>query len=371
MATRGVSPTSTASTLSNITVQTEKQGDVRAMLSASPSFSTPPTSLDDEASVLSDITKTEQHDEAFESTTSPQDPDDAAHAMPHALPQVPLSESRRPARSSRKSVTTYNLQILAGTAIHTPTKYLEKHHKTVVHGSLGSITKKDNPASAKKKSYRPKIGPADVDDPVEEQLAEEAAQAARRRTSSRMTDLRKEALRRVSGVDEAATRNLPAGQTLLRRSASDSHLKSSRTSASTASLNRPHMARGNGNTADMIQAQGSEEYSKPKSKTWLKHGLYVGQHRDFDPRRSESQNRAKKRSRKLHADDVLPLPMFAADRLLNEDPHHVFRDFKLPFDTYHPLPRKVKVDGWVKLHKSMYHLLYYRASLMPCRQVHW
>jgi palmitoyltransferase ZDHHC9/14/18 len=46
------------------------------------------------------------------------------------------------------------------------------------------------------------------------------------------------------------------------------------------------------------------------------------------------------------------MPIFAAARVLNEDPHHVFKDFKLPFDTYHPLPRKVKVDGWVKLNKS-------------------
>jgi palmitoyltransferase ZDHHC9/14/18 len=358
MATRCVSPTSTSSTLSNITVQTEKQGDVRAMSSASPSFSTPPTSLDDEASVLSDIPKTEQPDEAFENTTIPQYSDDVAPTMSHALPQMSLNEGRRPARSSRKSVTTYNVQILAGTAIHTPTKYLEKHHKTVVHGSLGSIAKKDSATSAKKKAYRSKTGSADVDDPVEEQLATEAAQAARRRTSSRMTDLRKEALRRISGVGEAVTSTLLGGQALmhgtLRRSASDSHLNSSRASASTALLNRPHMARGNANGTEINQTQGSEEYSKPKSKTWLKHGLYVGQHRDFNPRLSESQNRVKKRNRKLHDDDVLPLPMFAADRLLNEDPHHVFRDFKLPFDTYHPLPRKVKVDGWVKLHKSMY-----------------
>ena len=78
----------------------------------------------------------------------------------------------------------------------------------------------------------------------------------------------------------------------------------------------------------------------------------MGQDRDFDPRLSESQNRAKKRAKKPGKAHSLPLPMFACERLLNEDPKLVFRDFKLPFDTYSPLPRKVKVDGWVKLNKS-------------------
>jgi palmitoyltransferase ZDHHC9/14/18 len=100
------------------------------------------------------------------------------------------------------------------------------------------------------------------------------------------------------------------------------------------------------------QAPEEKIFSKPKSKVWLKQGLYVGQDRDFDPRLSESQNRAKKRAKRPGEVNVLPLPIFACERLLNEDPRHVFRDFKLPFDTYSPLPRKVKVDGWVKLNKS-------------------
>jgi palmitoyltransferase ZDHHC9/14/18 len=104
---------------------------------------------------------------------------------------------------------------------------------------------------------------------------------------------------------------------------------------------------------DGSQAQEEKIFSKPKSKVWLKQGLYVGQDREFDPRLSESQNRAKKRAKKpMDAASILPLPIFACERLLNEDPRHVFRDFKLPFDTYSPLPRKVKVDGWVKLNKS-------------------
>ncbi|KAF1838483.1 SET domain-containing protein [Decorospora gaudefroyi] len=352
MAERDLSPSSTTSTLSNITVQTDKQVDARALSSASPSVSTPPTSLGDEASVLSETTKIEQAVHVSDEAPAP--------AMPDEVPgsaRAPSSESRRPARSSRKSVTTYNVQILAGTAIHTPTKYLEKHHKNVVHGSLEKIAK-TNVAPAKRKTPRLKSEVADVSDPVEEQLVAEAAQAARRRTSSRMTDLRKELLLNISGAGEAVASTLSEGkayvQATLRRRASESHLPPSRSTSSTVSLKRSHATIKDRDDHENSRPQDNKVFSKPKSKMWLRQGLYVGQDRDFDPRFSESQNRAKKRAKKSKETGVLPFPMFACERLLNEDPRHVFRDFKLPFDTYSPLPRKVKVDGWVKLHKNRF-----------------
>jgi palmitoyltransferase ZDHHC9/14/18 len=348
MAARDTSPSSTSSTLSNITVRTEKQVDARIMSSASPSISTPPTSLDDEYSVISENTKTEHVSEMVEVNHIPQ-PMDHAPGTPHALPVVPASEGRRSARSSRKSVTTYNVQILAGTAIHTPTKYLEKHHKNVLHGELEAAAAQDNLTPARKRALKSKAGSAGIDDPVEEQLAAESAQAARRRTSSRVTDLRKEALRNISGVGQVVANALSDSKTLvqnsLRRSASDPTLKFNKSK-------RPLAALGDEVASDTDDAD-EPKFLKPKSKLWLRQGLYVGQHRDFNPRLSESQNRAKKRAKRRQGAEALPLPMFAADRVLNEDPHHVFKDFKLPFDTYHPLPRKVKVDGWVKLNKSM------------------
>lgn len=344
MAERDLSPTSTSSTLSNITVRTDKQADARAMSSASPSISTPPTSLDDEASVLSEITKTEHTLEVYEEAPTLQDLAEAQSSA-HDTPGPVNSEGRRSARSSRKSVTTYNVQILAGTAIHTPTKYLEKHHKNVVHGSLEAIALKEKNTSGKRKTFRPKSEAADMDDPVEEQLVSETAQAARRRTSLRGPDLRKEVL-----VNTVSNGKMPS-QGILRRSASDSHLKSLQLSSSKVSLKRSRATL----ELDDIQTtpiQQEKSFLKPKSKVWLKQGLFVGQHRNFDPRLSESQNRSKRKIKKLGENGTLPLPMFAYERRLNEDPRHVFNDFKLPFDTYSPLPKKVKVDGWVKLHKS-------------------
>lgn len=322
------------------------------MSSASPSISTPPTSLDDEYSVQSDNAKTELLVDVPEANHIPRGLEDAL-VTPHPTPDVPLSEGRRPARSSRNSVPTYNVQILAGTAIHTPTKYLEKHHKNVLHGSLESPVSKDDLTPAKRRAYKAPPGSADTEDPVEEQLVAEAAQAARRRTSSRVTDLRKEALRNISGVGQVVANALSDGKILVRntlkRSASDGALKSSKSK-------RPAHASGDSDGID-AEATSDQNLLKPKAKLWLRQGLYVGQHREFNPRLSESQNRARKRTKRRQDDDVLPLPMFAADRVLNEDPHHVFKDFKLPFDTYNPLPRKVKVDGWVKLSKSMLHFL--------------
>lgn len=348
MAARDASPTSTSSTLSNITVQTEKQVDARIMSSASPSISTPPTSLDDECSVLSDTTKVEQSSEVTEGNHIPRGLENAPDTPGPSQDDVPPSDGRRSARSSRKSVATYNVQILAGTAIHTPTKYLEKHHKNVLHGSIESPTYKDDSTPAKKRVTKAKLASADLEDPVEQQLVSEAAQAARRRTSSRVTDLRKEALRNISGVGNVVANALSDGKTLvqntLKRSASDATLQSSK-------LKRTLHTKGDDIGSDADGASGQQP-QKPKTKLWLRQGLYVGQDRDFNPRLSETQNRARKRAKKRQNDEALPLPLFASHRLLNEDPHHVFKDFKLPFDTYHPLPRKVKVDGWVKLSKS-------------------
>lgn len=358
MAAREASPVSTSSMLSNNAL---RHAAVRATSSASPPISTPPTSLDDGASVMSEITKLEQTTEVYEDASVGLAAD-AQFGTPLPVHDTPNSEARRPSRSSRKSVVTYNVQILAGTAIHTPTKYLEKHHTNVLHGSLEELAPRSNDTPAKKRSLKARAGVNGAVDSADEQLATESAQATRRRTSSRATDLRKEAFRNLTGVGEAVATSIAGGKSLvqraLRRTASDSNLKSTASSGSQASSRRPRTATDTPDDDDTDATSEQKEYLKPKSKAWLKQGLYVGQYRDFDARLSETQNRAKKRAKKQKENNVLPLPMFAGGRMLEEDPRHVHRHFKLPFDTYNPLPRKVKVDGWVKLSKSVYSLFH-------------
>lgn len=350
MAIRDASPTSDTSMLSS-TSATEKDPVLRDSSTASPPTSTPPTSLGDEASIMSDVAKMEPSLEAEEETSLSLVATTVSSTPHHSAPEAPNSESRRPARSSRKSVTTYNVQILAGTAIHTPTKYLEKHHKNVLHGPIETVIKANPAPSPKKRAPRVKPDPNDFSDPVELQLATETAQAAQRRSSLRATDLRREALRNVTGV-AANRRSLMHGA--LRRSASDSRLRSATQTAPSVSPKRPRAARGAESDDEDEEGEDGEEktYLKPKTKQWMAQGMYVGQDRDFDARVSESRNRQRRKSRKPKEKNVLPLPMFAGERMLGGDVRTAYRNFKLPYDTYNPLPRKVKVDGWVKLQKS-------------------
>lgn len=92
-----------------------------------------------------------------------------------------------------------------------------------------------------------------------------------------------------------------------------------------------------------------------KPKRWLDKGLYTGQHRDYDPRLNEANNKIKfsKRTAPVKAQrKLLPLPMFAGERLLKTG-----RDFKLPFDVFSPLPPgQPKPDEWKKVNRSK-HLL--------------
>ncbi|PSN70373.1 SET domain-containing protein, partial [Corynespora cassiicola Philippines] len=360
MAERDPSPTSVDSVLSHITVQNEEEhvGE-RSSFSASPPTSTPPTSLGDEASILDDATKMELVAETHEETLPPDAPADVAASPEESTPTAPNSEGRRSSRNARKSVTTYNVQILAGTAIHTPTKYLEKHHKNVLHGPLAKPVLTSPASTPKKRTLRRKSEPTDLTDPAEEQLASEAAQAAQRRTSSRVGDLRKHIFRNLAASAEGpankAARGKNALASSLRRSASDSRLRQTATSAAAASPRRPRTARAaDPDTDEDDEEEEEDDIVKPKTKEWMRQGLYVGQDRDFDARLSESQNRQKRKSRKVKENKVLPLPMFAGERLLNGDARTNYRDFKLPYDTYHPLPRKIKPDGWVKLHKNRF-----------------
>ena len=90
---------------------------------------------------------------------------------------------------------------------------------------------------------------------------------------------------------------------------------------------------------------------KRKAKRWLNQGLYLGQHRGFDARLTETKNKLKKERKEVVGSQrsMLPLPMFAGERLLKNG-----RDFNLPFDVFSPLPPgQPKPDEWRKVNKSM------------------
>ncbi|KAL9615989.1 MAG: hypothetical protein Q9160_009088 [Pyrenula sp. 1 TL-2023] len=92
---------------------------------------------------------------------------------------------------------------------------------------------------------------------------------------------------------------------------------------------------------------------KPKHKRFLNAGLYTGQSRHFDGRLTTSKNK-RKALQQDHPPEkenpILPLPMFAGERLLNAG-----RDFRLPFSIFSPLPAgQPKPDEWRKVNKNVF-----------------
>lgn len=266
---------------------------------------------------------------------------------------------RRSLRRASSKVATYNVQILAGTAIHTPTKYLPNHHKHVYRD--GVVVQTNTPSPAKAPTQK-RAAEGNNEDPAGEQLATEVAEAAQRRRSSRV-DLRKEAIRNKmaaagSSLAKKGQDVLSSGKDLLqqalRGSAADAREEPSK-QAQKLPAKRSRGSNAPEPEESEDESEEEKEYVKPKVKKWEEHGLYVGQHREFNPRLTESANRQKRRSLQGKENKTLPLPMYAGERLLCTDPRKEWRDFKLPFDIFSPLPRKVKVDGWVKLSKSAYH----------------
>ncbi|KAF1966959.1 SET domain-containing protein [Bimuria novae-zelandiae CBS 107.79] len=353
MAERSTSPLSTGSLHSVVNAHAGKELGSRTS-SASPPTSTPPTSLGDEASILSEAGKMEVIETREEVSTPHAVP--TSPAVSQSAPEAPDSAPRRAIRQTRQKVVTYNVQILAGTSIHTPTKYLEKHHETVVHGDIQEVTRKTTPTPPNKRvgKRRTKSESAELADPADQQLATEAAQAAQRRTSSRLnTDLRRVALGNSGGVANTLSAGKNPVQSALKRSASDSRLRSS--FRSRPSKFKEDTSEDEDEEEEEEEEEGKEpEYFKPKTKQWLKQGLYVGQERGFDARFTEKRNRARREARLAKENKVLPLPLFATEIQLESNPRLVFKPFKLPFDVYNPLPKKVKVDGWVKLNKNRF-----------------
>ncbi|KAI9927971.1 hypothetical protein MW887_002823 [Aspergillus wentii] len=87
-----------------------------------------------------------------------------------------------------------------------------------------------------------------------------------------------------------------------------------------------------------------------KRKRWLAHGLYTGQeHTDARPSQNRNRN-TKRRSESKPQRRLLPMPMFAGDRLLKSG-----RDFQLPYDIFSPLPPgQPKPDEWRKTNKNVF-----------------
>ncbi|RAL06430.1 putative histone-lysine N-methyltransferase (Ash1) [Aspergillus ibericus CBS 121593] len=100
------------------------------------------------------------------------------------------------------------------------------------------------------------------------------------------------------------------------------------------------------------QPTPAEAVPRLKRKRWLAHGLYTGQeHTDAPPVQSRNRSRRKSQTQTQNPQrKLLPMPMFAGDRLLKQG-----RDFQLPFDIFSPLPPgQPKPDEWRKTNKNVF-----------------
>ena len=152
----------------------------------------------------------------------------------------------------------------------------------------------------------------------------------------RLNDLKKRASLRPTSMIEPVSTTTPAfeGPMAKRRRLSDGDLGKSNAQSDSFTIPRKPLP-------------------TRKEKKWLRSGLYTGQMRDFDGRLTESKNKRKQDTKEdlpIRENKVLPLPMFAGDRLLKQG-----RDFKLPFDVFSPLPPgQPKPDEWKKTNKNVF-----------------
>ncbi|KAL8998864.1 MAG: hypothetical protein Q9169_002202 [Polycauliona sp. 2 TL-2023] len=116
---------------------------------------------------------------------------------------------------------------------------------------------------------------------------------------------------------------------------------------------RLRLAHEASDTRSISRVEPTPKPSIKPIKRWESQGLFVGQDPDFDPRITTEKNKLKKANTKPDASkrrSVLPMPMFGGQRILETG-----RDFKLPFDLFSPLPPgQPKPDEWKKVHKNVF-----------------
>lgn len=193
----------------------------------------------------------------------------------------------------------------------------------------------------------------------EERLARAAARKAKMEENNKLWEARRKA------AEKQATRRSSRMPVLEKASEMVSNITNSvlgkrkdRTTQSiTTSAAQPTKVAGEPDQKKRRVSQAptpsEEPVSSPKvptrrrEKKWLTSGLFAGQQRMV----THPKNRKSGAAIPPPVNNwVLPLPMYAGERLLNQG-----RDFKLPFDIFSPLPAgQPKPDEWKKVNKNVF-----------------
>ena len=347
---------------------------------SSPFSSTPPTSLGDDAS--SSMSFKQGHD----ASTS-------------------MEDSTARSRRKRKTVDTYNLKVLSGTAIHAPRKSDSKiggkedstRRRTVSGETLFSTLSSGNPSTETveedaRRLVDDGIAALDLDWSVKGQLQPPSLVQSRTspKKSAGQDDLSRRRSTRSTGLKvESLTKQLSVLGKRSRKSAEEGLAKAKRELKNLADTNeyakidtRPVIQEvwRNGKlwtgdepptkkakVEEAAAAKAAEEArilakqqeieqqlkKKKKQKTWLSKGLYAGQveGNNFDWFKHKQDWQIRQGNLPPYKPDgFMPLPMWHGQRLF-----HAGRHFKLPFDVCSPLPPgQPKPDEWRKTSSSKF-----------------
>lgn len=289
-------------------------------------------------------------------------------------------EGIRSLRASRSNISTYNENVLSGSAKHGYRKKRVSTGSRVVSGETLVEGQSNSSADFVQRSTQGldqdwSLGSLPGDNL---NLAAPAQGGANKRRSTRLSVLEfastlMEQTRSVLGKrgreDAALVTEKPPS--IKQEVGNDGSAHSAvRPSFEGPASKRLRMDHNHGALGSIVN--GSSQSTKRPPKRWLTQGLYVGQDSGFDPRLTTAKNKLKKANRKAvpaTTRSVLPLPMFAGQRILESG-----RNFKLPFDVFSPLPAgQPKPDEWKKTHKSKLLATQSRGALLTVarRRLHW
>ncbi|KAF2757327.1 hypothetical protein EJ05DRAFT_453102 [Pseudovirgaria hyperparasitica] len=283
----------------------------------------------------------------------------------------PPLDQRRSSRA-RHSVGSYNLQVLAGTNIHTPLRYLRMQAEAaeatpkapevpppvqdytstddkVLASSLGDYWKLDT-------SPRPRPASSQVNT-----VSTDTSDKNLRRTSSRL-DLVKEATTNAVAAATSATSKTIGSRTNAVRPSTKPQTRPSLSEKADAAPRTPtKRARAATTESPATATAATTPEPTPKPATQAKkqkyrivsEGIYIGQRADPEKDYSDKNARAKKSKAgetpqpPRKGSDWFPLPMFHGAKVIMQE-----RDFKLPREILNPLPRGERVEGWKILSKN-------------------
>ena len=319
----------------------------------------------DSASTPSIARNTANSDSTPPSLTPATSNTDAASVSTDATPKAATSSrSSKRLQHVRSSIGSYNENVLSGTAKHGRKRKAEGGGRNVSDETLVNI------GDSQERFVQESVQLLDRDWTLGALPGEnlkksmEANRVVKKRRSTRLEILEKASdmvEKTKSVLGKRGRETIEVGIEKLQALKGDKRASLRPRETETSSKEEPSKKRARfSDVTDLVSKSMFTTAAEPdrkatrtaSTKRWLSQGLYVGQDPDFDPRLTETKNKAKKATirRSIGGQrEILPLPMFAGQRTIE-----MGRNFRLPFDVFSPLPvYQPKPEEWKKTHKSM------------------